>query len=79
MVDVVDDGHCGFHAVVSIRNLSVDDHQMIGYELHKELIGEIDARYRQVINDDKRYKEVLNTLTFSGIGPTPPDKLMTMP
>jgi len=79
VVDVADDGHCGLHADAGLRNLSVDDHQIIRYQLHKEIIGEGNARYQRMINDDKRYKEVLNTLTFSGIGPTPPDKLMTMP
>jgi hypothetical protein len=59
--------------------LSVDDHQMIRYELHKELIGEGNARYMQMINDERRYKEVLGALTFSNFGPAPPDKWMIMP
>jgi hypothetical protein len=51
---------------------------MICYQLHKELIGEGNARYRRMINDDKRYQEVLGALTYFGIGYTLPDKLMTM-
>jgi len=31
-----------------------------------------------MINNDRRYKAVLNALTFSGIGHAPPDKWMTM-
>jgi hypothetical protein len=76
---VAGDGHCGFRAVAGLRNLSVDDHQMICYQLQKELIGEGNARYRRMINDDKRYKEVLGALTYSGIRYAPPDKWMTMP
>jgi len=37
-VDVAGDGHCGFRAFVGLRNLIVDDHQMICYQLHKEFI-----------------------------------------
>jgi len=62
-----------------LRNLSVDDHQMICYQPHEELISEGNARYRRMINDDRRYKEVLGAVTFSGIGPAPPNKWMTMP
>jgi len=32
-----------------------------------------------MINDDRRYKEVLDALTFSGFGHAPLDKWMTMP
>jgi len=56
VVDVAGDGHCGICAVVGIRNLSVDDHQMICYQLHKELISEGNVRYQRMINDDRRYK-----------------------
>jgi hypothetical protein len=49
MVDVTGDGHCGFHAVACLRNLSVDDHQIIRYQLHKELISEENARYKRMI------------------------------
>jgi len=79
VVDVVGDGHCGFCAVEGLRNLSVDDHQMIYYQMHKELIGEGNACYRRMINTDRWYKEVLGALTFTGIGPAPLDKWMTMP
>jgi len=78
LVDVAGDGHCGFRVVAGLRNLSVDDHQMICYQLHNELIDEGNARYRRTINDDRRYDKVLGALTFSGIGPAPPDKWMTM-
>jgi len=74
VVDVAGDGHCGLCAVAGLRNLSVVDHQMICYQLHNELISEGNARYRRMINDDRRYKEVY----FSGIGHAPPDKWMTM-
>ncbi|AES82174.2 hypothetical protein MTR_7g109380 [Medicago truncatula] len=78
VVDVADDGLCGFRAVAGLRSLSVDDHQMICYHLHKELTGEGNVCYRQMINDDRQYKEVLGALTFFGIGLAPPDKWMTM-
>jgi len=78
VVDVASDGHCRFRAIAGLRNLSVDDHQMICYQLHEELIGEGNARYRRMTNDDKRYKEVLDALTYSGIGYAPPDKWITM-
>jgi len=37
--DVPGDGHCGFRAVAVLRNLSVDDHQIVKYNLYKELVG----------------------------------------
>ncbi|KEH34266.1 hypothetical protein MTR_3g463860 [Medicago truncatula] len=52
---------------------------MICYQLHKELIGEGNVRYRRMSNDDERYKEVLGALTFSSIGHAPPGKWMAMP
>ncbi|KEH34242.1 hypothetical protein MTR_3g463560 [Medicago truncatula] len=55
VVDVTCDGHYGFRAIAGLHNLSFDDHQMICYQLHKELIGEENARYRRMINDDRRY------------------------
>ncbi|KEH22913.1 DUF674 family protein [Medicago truncatula] len=78
VVEVAGDGRCGFRAVAGLRNLSLDDHQMICYQLHKEIISEGNTRYQRMINDDRRYKEVLGALTFYGIGHVPPDKLMTM-
>jgi len=74
----VSDGHCGFCAVADICNLSVDDHQIICYQLQKELIGEENARYRRMIGNYRRYKEVLGALTFCSIGLAPPDKWMNM-
>jgi len=56
VVDVAGDGHCGFIAVAGLRNLSLDDHQMICYHLHKELIGKGNGRYRRMINDDSGIK-----------------------
>jgi hypothetical protein len=40
VVDVTSDGYCGFREVSGLRNLSANNHQMICYQLHKELIGE---------------------------------------
>lgn len=49
-VIVVDgDGHCVFCAFVCLRDMFVDDHQMILYQLHKELISEENVRYRRMI------------------------------
>jgi len=79
VIDVPGDGHCGFRAVAVLRNLSVDDHQIVRYNLYKELVGVENARYRRMINDDKRYKEVSDSLSYSGIGNAPRDKWMTMP
>ena len=31
--------HCGFRAVAVLRNLIVDDHQIVRYNLYKELVG----------------------------------------
>jgi len=78
VVDVPGDGHCGFRAVAVLRNLTVDDHQIICYHLYKEHVGVENACYRSMINDDRRYKEVSDALSFSGIGNAPPDKWMTM-
>lgn len=79
VTDVPGDGHCGFRAVAVLRNLTVDDHVLVRYNLYKELIGVENGRYRRMINDDRRYKEVLDALSYSGIGNAPPDKWMTMP
>jgi len=56
VVDVPDDGHCEFRVVAGLRNLNVDDHQMILYQLHKELIGEENEHYRCLIGADRWYK-----------------------
>jgi len=77
--DVPGDGHCGFRAVAVLRNLIVDDQQIIRYHLYKELVGVENACYRRMINDDRRYKEVSDALSFSGIGNAPPKKWMIMP
>jgi len=45
VVDVAGDGHCGFRAIAGLCNLSLEDHQMIHYQLHKEVISEGNARY----------------------------------
>jgi len=37
VVDVAGDGHYGFRAVAGLRNLNVDNHQLICYQLHKDL------------------------------------------
>jgi len=36
--DVPGDGHCGFRAVAVLRNLSVDDHQIVRYTFTKSLL-----------------------------------------
>ena len=79
VTDVPDDGHCGFRAVAVLRNLIVDDHQIVRYNLYKELVIVGNARYRRMINDDSRYKEVLDALSYTSIGNAPRDKWMTMP
>jgi hypothetical protein len=76
--DVAGDGHYGFRAVAVLRNLTIDDHQIICYHLYKELVGVENSRYRRMIDDNRRYKEVSNALSFSGIGNALPYKWMTM-
>jgi len=77
--EIPGDGHCGFRAVAVLHNLTVDDHQLIWYHHYKELVGVENARCRRMINDDRRYKEVSDALSFAGIGDAPLDKWMTMP
>jgi len=77
--DVPSDDHCGVLVVAVPRNLTVDDHQLIWYNLYKELIGVENARYRRMINDDRRYKEVSDALSYGGIRNAPRDKWMTIP
>ena len=50
---VTDVPHCGFRAVAVLRNLIVDDHQIVRYNLYKELVGVGNAHYRRMINDDR--------------------------
>jgi hypothetical protein len=64
VTDVPDDGHCGFRAVVVLPNLTVDDHTIVWYNLYKDLLGVENAHYRRMINDDRRYKEVSNSLSY---------------
>ena len=45
VTDVPSDGHCGFQAVAVLRNLTVDDHTLVRYNLYKELIGVENVRY----------------------------------
>jgi len=77
--DVPGDGHCGFRAVAVLRNLTVDDHQLIWYHLYKELVGLENTHYRRMINNGRRYKEVYDALPYGGIGKALPNKWMTMP
>jgi len=35
MVDIACDGHCGLYTVASLREMSVEDYQMIYYQLLK--------------------------------------------
>jgi len=79
VIDVPGDGHCGFQAVAVLRNLSVDDHQIVWYNLYKELVDVENACYRRMINGYKRYKEVSDALSYGGIGNAPRHKWMTMP
>jgi len=79
IVDVPGDGHCGFRVVAVLRNLIVDDQQIICYRLYNELVGVENVCYRRMINDDRRYKEVSDALSYGGLGNAPPDKWMTMP
>jgi hypothetical protein len=79
VTDVRDDSHCGFRVIAVLHNLIVDDHTLVMYNLSKELIGVENARYRKTVNDDRRYKEVLDALSYAGIGNAPWDKWMTMP
>lgn len=46
MVDVAGDGHYRFRAVVGLRNMYVDDYQIICYQLLKELNSEDSEHYR---------------------------------
>lgn len=78
VVDVAADGHCGFCAVAALRNMYVDDYQIICYQILKELNGEDDERYLRLIGSDKQFNEVLHALTGDGIGPAPLDKWMIM-
>jgi len=78
VVDVVGDGHCGFRTVAGLRNLIIDDDHMIHYQLQKELTDEENEHCRKLIGADRRYKRILGTLNFFGIGPAPPDKWMIM-
>ena len=52
VTNVHGDGHCGFRAVAVLRNLTVDDHTLVRYNLYKELVGVENACYRRMINDD---------------------------
>ena len=78
VIDVPGDGHCGFRAVAVLRNLTVDDHTIVRYNLYKELVGVENVCYQRMVNDDRRYKEVLGALSYGGIGNAPPNKWMTM-
>jgi hypothetical protein len=43
--DVAGNGHFGFHVVAGQRDISVDDYQIICYQLLKELTGDGSKRY----------------------------------
>jgi len=48
-VDVASDSHCGFRAVADLRDMYVDDCQMICYQLYIELNNEENVCYQQMI------------------------------
>lgn len=48
-VDVTGDGHCGFHTIAGLRDMIVDDYQMIHFQLQKELNNEEIECYRRLL------------------------------
>jgi len=81
VVDVDGDGHCGIRAIVVLRDMYIDDYQMICYQLQKAIFGEEYECYRRLIRSEHLYNEVLYALTSDSIGfrAAPPNKWMIMP
>jgi len=55
VVDVTDDGHCEFHTVTCLRDMTVDDYQMIHYQLQKELNSEEIECYCRLIRSNNQF------------------------
>ena len=67
-------GHCGLCAVVGLRDMYVDDYEMIHYQLQKEIMDEESELYRRLIGSDHHFNKVLHTLTGDGIGHAPRER-----
>jgi len=45
VTDVLGDGHCGFRVVADLHDMSVDDYQIIHYQILKELADDGSEHY----------------------------------
>jgi hypothetical protein len=74
VIDVVDDGHCGFCGVTSLRDIFVDDYLITHYQLLKEPTDDDGEPYLRLIGSKNHFNEVKHTLIDDdGIALTPLD------
>ncbi|MCI33276.1 receptor-like protein kinase, partial [Trifolium medium] len=78
VIDVAEDGHCGFRVVACRIGEHEDSHQMTRLDLTVEL-KKNGKRYIQVYGSDERYNHIMDALTPKRLGRTLDDKWMIMP
>jgi hypothetical protein len=73
VIDVADNGHCGFRPVSGLLGKSVKDHHIVRLELTIEHTKNR-ARYLTMFSSQERFDKIKHALTPTRIGPTPEDK-----
>ncbi|XP_058767246.1 uncharacterized protein LOC131640896 [Vicia villosa] len=77
IVDVRDDGNCGFRAIVSLHGYGTDGWSMVRRDLEKEIIGFRSKLYEDLFG--KRLPTVRSSLVIETLGQQPPNKWMALP
>ncbi|XP_058726299.1 uncharacterized protein LOC131597631 [Vicia villosa] len=77
IVDVMDDGNCGFRAIASLHGYGTDGWSMVRRDLEKEIIGPRSKLYEDLFG--QRLPTVRSSLVIENLGQQPPNKWMTLP
>ncbi|XP_058749864.1 uncharacterized protein LOC131622860 [Vicia villosa] len=77
IVDVRDDGNCGFRAIASLHGYGTDGWSMVRRDLEKEIIGPRSKLYEDLFGE--RLPTVRSSLVIETLGQQPPNKWMTLP
>ncbi|XP_058742218.1 PKS-NRPS hybrid synthetase cheA-like [Vicia villosa] len=77
IVDVRDDGNCGFRAIASLHGYGTDGWSMVRRDLEKEIIGPRSKLYEDLFG--QRLPTVRSSLVIETLGQQPPNKWMMLP
>ncbi|XP_058752396.1 uncharacterized protein LOC131625559 [Vicia villosa] len=77
IVDVRDDGNCGFRAIASLHGYGTNGWSMVRRDLEKEIIVPRSKLYEDLFG--KRLPTVRSSLVIETLGQQPPNEWMTLP